>query len=84
MEESKFLKALNLKDQIHFLENCLDDFLKRENAGIGISCPEINYSGPTDTYMEDRIQLLPEELQKQIEELLQNNLNKLKEEFKNL
>ena len=59
MEESKFLKALNLKKQIEYLENCLDDFLKRENAGIGISWPEINYNGPTDTYMEDHIQLLP-------------------------
>ena len=47
MEESKFLEAQNLKNQIHYLENC-NNFLKKENAVIGISWPiakaEMNYN----------------------------------------
>ena len=53
MEENKFLEAQNLKNQIHYLENCLDDFLKRDNAVIGISWPEAkteySYTG-SNTY----------------------------------
>lgn len=89
MEESKFLEAQNLKNQIHYLENCLDDFLKRENAVIGISWSvaktEMNYSGgtawSTNSWTENHVQALPKELQEQIKELIQNELDKLKQKF---
>lgn len=89
MEESKFLEAQNLKNQIHYLENCLDDFLKRENAVIGISWPvaktEMNYTGgtawSTNSWTENHVQTLPKELQEQIKELIQNELDKLKQKF---
>lgn len=89
MEESKFLEAQNLKNQIHYLENCLDDFLKRENAVIGISWPvaktEMNYSGgtawSTNSWTENHVQALPKELQEEIKELIQNELDKLKQKF---
>lgn len=92
MEESKFLEAQNLKNQIHYLENCLEDFLKEENAVIGISWPEaktqINYSDgitySTNSWTENHVEALPKELQEQVKELIQNKLDKLKEEFKNL
>lgn len=92
MEESKFLEAQNLKNQIHYLEKCLDDFLKKENAVIGISWPvpktEMNYTGSTtwstNSWTENHVERLPIELQEQIKELIQNELDKLKEKFKNL
>lgn len=92
MEESKFLEAQNLKNQIHYLENCLNDFLKRDNAVIGISWPvvetELNCSGgtawSTNSWTKNHVETLPKELQEQIKELIQNKLDKLKQEFKNL
>jgi len=89
MEESKFLEAQNLKNQIHYLENCLDDFLKKENAVIGISWPvakaEHTYAGsniyPLNTWTENHVQALPKELQEQVKELIQKELNRLKQEF---
>lgn len=92
MEESKFLEAQNLKNQIHYLENCLDDFLKKENAVIGISWPipktEMNYSGGTawaaNTYTQNHVEALPIELQEQVKELIQNKLDTLKQEFEML
>ena len=92
MEESKFLEAQNLKNQICYLEKCLDNFLKKENAVIGISWPvaktEMNYAGGTawhtNSWTENHVQALPKELQEQIKELIQNELDKLKEEFKSL
>lgn len=89
MEESKFLEAQNLKNQIHYLENCLDDFLKRDNAVIGISWPvaktEYSYAGsntyPVHSWTENHVEALPKELQEQIKELIQNKLDKLKQEF---
>ena len=89
MEESKFLEAQNLKNQIHYLENCLDDFLKKENAVIGISWPvpktEMNYAGgtawSTNSWTENHVQALPKELQEQIKELIQDELDRLKQEF---
>ena len=89
MEENKFLEAQNLKNQIHYLENCLDDFLKKENAVIGISCPEVkteySYTGsntyPLHSWTENHIEALPKELQEQIKELIQDELDRLKKEF---
>ena len=89
MEESKFLEAQNLKNQICYLEKCLDNFLKKENAVIGISWPvpktEMDYSGGTSwstrSWTENHVEILPTELQEQIKELIQNELNKLKQKF---
>ena len=89
MEENKFLEAQNLKNQIHYLENCLDDFLKKENAVIGISWPEVkteySYTGsntyPVHSWTENHIEALPKELQEQIKELIQDKLDRLKKEF---
>ena len=89
MEESKFLEAQNLKNQICYLEKCLDNFLKKENAVIGISWPvpktEMDYSGgiswSTRSWTENHVEILPTELQEQIKELIQNELNKLKQKF---
>ena len=91
MEESKFLEAQNLKNQIHYLENC-NNFLKKENAVIGISWPiakaEMNYNRGAawgaSSWIENHVEKLPKELQEQIKELIQDKLDKLKEEFKNL
>ena len=89
MEESKFLEAQNLKNQIHYLENCLDNFLKKENAVIGISWPvpktEMNYTGSTawsaSSWIENHVEKLPTKLQEQVKELIQNELDKLKQKF---
>lgn len=89
MEESKFLKAQNLKNQINYLEKCLNDFLKRERAVIGISWPvpktEMNYSGGTawsaNSWTENHVEALPKELQEQVKELIQEELDRLKQEF---
>ena len=89
MEENKFLEAQDLKNQIHYLENCLDDFLKRKNAVIGISWPEAKteYSYacfntyPVHSWTENHVEALPKELQEQIKKLIQDKLDRLKQEF---
>ena len=89
MEETKFLEAQNLKNQINYLERCIDNFSKKENAVIGISWPvaktEMGYSGGTSwathNWTENHVQALPQELQEQVKELIQNELDKLKQQF---
>lgn len=89
MEESKFLEAQNLKNKIRYLEKCLDNFLKKENAVIGISWPvhktEMNYSGETawsaNIWTENHVEALPKELQEQVKELIEDKLDELKQEF---
>ena len=89
MEESKFLEAQNLKTQIHYFENCLENLSKKENAVIGISWPEIytemNYTGITSEIPVIRtshnVNAFPTELQEQIKELIQDKLDELKQEF---
>ncbi len=89
MEESKFLEAQNLKNQINYLEKFIDNFLKKENAVIGISWPvaktEMNYSGGTawsaSSWTENHVEALPKELQEQVKELIQDKLDELKQEF---
>lgn len=88
MEESKFLEAQNLKNQIRYLEKCLDNFLKKENAVIGISWPIPKtemYGGGTawsaHSWTENHVEILPTELQEQVKELIQNELDKLKQKF---
>lgn len=89
MEETKFLEAQNLKNQIRYLEDCLNDFLKKENAVIGISWrvpkTEMNYGGgtawSTHSWTENHVEVLPTELQEQVKELIQDKLDELKQEF---
>lgn len=89
MEETKFLEAQNLKNQIRYLEDCLNNFLKKENAVIGISWrvpkTEMNYGGgtawSTHSWTENHVEVLPTELQEQVKELIQNKLDELKQEF---
>lgn len=84
MEESKFLKAQNLKIQIHFLENCLKRY-NNDKAIVSISwkeCVQSLYNGTNN--MIDKILELPDDIQKEVIELIKNKLEKLKEEFKNL
>lgn len=92
MEESKFLEAQNLKNQINYLEKFIDNFSKKEGAVIGISWPvpktEMNYSGGTawsaNSWTENHVEALPTELQEQVKELIQNKLDALKQEFEML
>lgn len=89
MEESKFLEAQNLRSQINFLEKCLNDFLKKENAVIGISWripkTEMNCGGgtawSTHSWTENHVEALPKELQEQVKEFIQDKLDELKQEF---
>lgn len=88
MEESKFLKAQNLKNQIHVLENYLEKY-NDNKAIISISWKEcvqfINYqtcNGANNII--DKILELPDDIQKEVIKLIKNKLEKLKEEFKNL
>ena len=89
MEESKFLEAQNLKNQINYLERCIDNFSKKENAVIGISWPvaktEYSYTGsntyPVHSWTENHVEAFPKELQDQIKELIQEKLDELKQKF---
>ena len=89
MEVNKFLEAQNLRNQINYLEKCLNEFLKKENAVIGISWPEVkveySYTGtnayPLNTATKNHVETLPVELQEQIKELIQDKLDELKQEF---
>ena len=93
MEESKFLEAQNLKNQIHVLENCLKKYNDKK-AIISISWKEyvqfINYQTCNGTNnigannIIDKILELPDDIQKEVIKLIKNKLEKLKEEFKNL
>lgn len=53
MEETKFLEAQNLKNQIQYLVKCLDSLKNEKNAAIGITWQEVraeyNYTG-SNTY----------------------------------
>ena len=88
MEESKFLEAQNLKNQIHVLENYLEKY-NDNKAIISISWKECvqfinyqNYNGANNII--DKILELPDDIQKEVIKLIKNKLEKLKEEFKNL
>ena len=90
MEESKFLEAQNLKSQIHYLEKCLDSLQNEKNAQIGITWPkietEMNYVSSTCwepiTKVSNNVKVFPTKIQEQIKELIQNELDKLKQKFK--
>lgn len=92
MDINKFLEAQNLRNQINYLEKCLNEFLKKENAVIGISWSEarteMNYSGgtawTTNTRTENHVEILPTELQEQVKELIEDELDALKQEFEML
>lgn len=92
MEESKFLEAQNLKNQINYLEKCINSLQNEKNAEIGITWPkietEMNYvnsiSWEPITRVSHNVNIFPTKIQELIKELIQNELDKLKEEFKNL
>lgn len=90
MEEIKFLEAQNLKNQIHYLEKCLDSLKNEKNAAIGITWPkietEMNYTGSMTawepiTRLSHNVNVFPAELQERIKELIQNRLDELKQKF---
>ena len=93
MEESKFLAAKNLKNQISYLENCIED-LGRKDAIICVSWKEyiqrVNYNGNindlTDYIPEirDHVEALPMEIEDKVKELMNNRLEELKQQFKEL
>ena len=89
MEESKFLEAKNLKNQIHYLEKCLDSLQNEKDAKIGITWPSIEtemnlrnsmYWEPI-TRVSNNVNVFPTKIQEQIKELIQNELDKLKQKF---
>lgn len=89
MEESKFLEAKNLKSQIHYLEECLDSLRNEKNAEIGITWPsvetEMKYVNSMRwepiTRVSNNVNIFPTRIQEQIKELIQNELDKLKQKF---
>jgi hypothetical protein len=93
MEESKFLEAQNLKNQISYLENCIED-LSRKDARICVSWKEcikrINYNGNITNVTEyipevrDHVEALPTEIEDKVKELMNNRLEELKQQFKEL
>ena len=90
MEESKFLEAQNLKNEISKLNTILKDFT-RVGAKICVSWTErrteLDYRGTTEYYVSspyNEINIFPEDLQDKVIQLINNELNRLKEEFNNL
>ena len=88
MEESKFLEAQNLKNQIHYLEKIIEDN-KRQYVKIGViweeSKSEITVSTMSiHNYTETRVNPFPKDIQNKVIQLMNDELDKLKEEFKNL
>lgn len=89
MEESKFLEAKNLKSQIHYLEECLDNLQNEKNAEIGITWPsvetEMKYINSIRwepiTRVSNNVNVFPTKIQEKIKELIQNELDKLKQKF---
>ena len=93
MDESKFLEAQNLKNQISYLENCIED-LGRKDAKICISWKEyiqrVNYTGNINNIsgcipeIRDHVEALPIKVEDKIKELMNNRLEELKQQFKEL
>lgn len=87
MEESKFLEAQNLKNKISKLEKIIEDN-KRQYAKIGVTWEEFRseLAGTMSirTYTEVRVNPFPKDIQDKVIQLINDELNKLKEEFNNL
>lgn len=90
MEESKFLEAQNLKNEISKLNTILKDFT-RIGAKICVSWTErtkLDYHQDNIEYYAsspyNEINAFPEDLQNKVIQLINNELNRLKEEFNNL
>lgn len=87
MEESKFLEAQNLENQIRNLENILKNY-EQKDSKICISWPEntikvaqSSISARTYNCIENHIQDLPKNIENKVIQLINNELEKLKEEF---
>ena len=93
MDESKFREAQNLINQISYLENCIED-LGRKDASICISWKEcvqrVNYTGNIANIsgcipeIRDHVEALPIEIEDKVKELMNNRLEELKQQFKEL
>jgi len=93
MDESKFREAQNLINQISYLENCIED-LNRKNAKICVSWKEciqrVNYNSNITTVsgcipeIRDHVEALPIEIEDKVKELMNNKLEELKQQFKEL
>lgn len=95
MDENTFLKAQNLKNQISKLENIIKDITKRNDSKICVSWVENKYIPYTATnasnYTPDcidstynKINPFPADIQDKVVQLINDELDKLKEEFNNL
>lgn len=91
MEETKFLEAQNLKNQISKLEKWLED-TKRENAKIGICwtiyTQEYHSINSISWYPEGKLSYLtnelPESIKDKVIQLVKDEMEKLNEEFNKL
>lgn len=91
MEENKFLEAQSLKNQILKLEQWIKD-TKREGAKIGVCwaayTPEYRNVSSLSWVQNDTISYstneLPENIKNKLIELINNEIEKLKEEFDKL
>ena len=93
MDESKFREAQSLINQISYLENCIED-LGRKDAKICVSWKEciqrVNYCSSITNVSEsipeirDHVEALPTEIEDKVKELMNNRLEELKQQFKEL
>lgn len=91
MEETKFLEAQNLKNQISKLKKWLED-TKRENAKIGVFwsvyTQEYHNINSISWYPEGKVSYstneLPESIKDKVIQLVKDEIEKLNEEFNKL
>ena len=90
MEESKFLEAQNLKNQISYLEKCIEN-MNRFGAEICISWKEnvqkINFYGTTTSSTPEivtQVKALPKDIENKVVEFMKDKLEELKQQFKEL
>lgn len=84
MDESKFLEAQNLKNQISYLENCIED-MKRFGAKICVSWEESvqKLNCGTQTTIT-QVEALPKDIEDKTIQLMKDKLEELKQQFKEL
>lgn len=93
MEENKFIKAQEIKTKICEIENCIKNYNENKSSFIGICWNEYiqtinNYPHLTFPTPESKLKtfhkIIPIELAPEIIKLLEDKLEQLKEEFKQL
>ena len=87
MEESKFLEAKNLKNQISYLEECIEN-MNRFGAEICVSWKEsvqmINCRTPNASSTPGKVtqvRALPKDIENKVIELMKDKLEELKQQF---